>query len=81
LKALSPCGVAPSRAISAARRKLSGDAVRPASHCSASRARQGLVATPPSAIRASWIVVPRISSATATDASANANAARSRILV
>jgi hypothetical protein len=53
----------------------------PISDRSASRARHGLVASPPSAIRASRIVPPRRSSATAAEASANENDARSRTLV
>src|SRR5262249_26284182 len=80
LNALSSCGCAPSIAIAAARWNTSRLTGWPISARSASLARHGLVATPPSASRASWMVWPWRSSAAAADASANANDARSRTL-
>ena len=56
LKSLSPDGFASASAVSAARRKLEASARAPASVCSASRARHGFAATPPSASRASMMV-------------------------
>src|SRR5437660_32561 len=57
---------------------VSGVAGARRSACSAARARQGIVATPPRATRASRITPPVISSATAAEQSANSYEARSR---
>src|SRR5215472_7851975 len=53
LKSLSPWVCAAAKAASAARRAPASSRLRPLRTVSAPRARQGLVATPPSAIRAS----------------------------
>ena len=76
----SPVGAATlKQADLAAASNTSARAGFPTSSRSASSLRQGLVATPPSATRA-VLIVPATSSTTAADASANANAARSRTL-
>ncbi len=69
---LSPYNALPSRkATLAACAKTSIDALCPTSNASASRARQGLVPTPPIAMRASRMRGPFITTITALEASAN----------
>src|SRR3569833_469901 len=80
LNALSGRGSAFASASFAASANVSGVAGLPTSAVSTAGSRQGLVPTPPSATRASLIVPPWTSSATAADASANAYDARSRTL-
>src|SRR5690348_10453080 len=80
LNALSRCGFAFASAASAAIRKTCSLGCFPISACSASAERQGFAAMPPSPTRASRIVPPCTSTATAAEARANAKLARSRTL-
>src|SRR5947209_2328388 len=78
LKALCGKPRALRNSASAARRKISSSGFCPSSTASASRSRQGLCATPPSAKRACLIVPPSNSTPTAIETSANAYDSRSR---
>src|ERR1700683_699775 len=80
LKALSCLGFAPSRAASAAARKLFSLASWPSSACSASLDLHGLVPTPPKAMRTRSMRLPLSKTATAADDSPNSYEARSRSL-
>jgi hypothetical protein len=80
LNALPASGRAWASSASAAARKLPAVAGVPRSDASASVARQGLCATPPSASRTSWTTPSATWSAAATETSANAYDARSRTL-
>src|SRR6185437_6051169 len=80
LNPLCASGCAPALASAEAARKLSGLAGAPISTFSTAGSRQGLVPTPPAAIRASRMVPPSMASATAAEASANSKEARSRTL-
>src|SRR5262245_36788271 len=78
LNVFSLCGVAARSAASAALRKALSFAGLPVSAPSASADRQGLVPTPPSAMRAYVMLPLAIVSTTAADARANSYDARSR---
>src|SRR5262249_61550863 len=78
LNLFSLCGFAARSAASAAWRKELSFAGLPASAASASEERQGLVPTPPSAMRARVMLPLAIVSTTAADARANSYDARSR---
>ena len=71
LKPFSLCGRASRRAASAASRKCSSSAVFPSKAFSASRDRQGLVPTPPKAMRMRVILPCSTLATTAADAKAN----------
>src|SRR5262249_48844916 len=77
LKRLSPLGLAPCNAASLAARAARAVSGRPTNVCSALRARHGVVATPPTAMRTSRTVSASICKATAAEARAKAKDSRS----
>src|SRR5207249_11582360 len=80
LKSLCPRPCAPSAASAAAERSAAGSRLAPARAASTCRTRQGLVPTPPRAMRAFRMRAPFISSATAAETTANSKDALSRTL-
>src|ERR1700681_3266954 len=81
LKALPRRGIAGASSASAAIANLSDVGAAPHSSCSAIVARHGLCATPPSAIRTSWMMPLSSLRAAATEIRAKAYLPRSRTLL